>query len=117
MLVRSLPVVAGLSLVLGCSRPTLPSVQAKTELKNKDGQVVGSATFREAAGGVIVKVEVHGLSAGLHAVCVHAVGKCDGPAFTSAAGHFKLVSMFLSCLNVVPGARALPVALGPEVLT
>ena len=74
---------------LCCSLPAQPSVQAKAELKNKDGQVVGSATFREAAGGVVVNVEVHGLSAGLHAVHVHAVGKCDGPAFTSAAGHFK----------------------------
>jgi Cu-Zn family superoxide dismutase len=25
----------------------------------------------------------------LHAVHVHAVGKCDGPAFTSAGGHFN----------------------------
>ena len=89
MLVKNLLLVAGLSLVLGCSQLILPSVQAKTELKNKDGQVVGSDTFREAAGGVVVNVEGRGLSAGLHAVHVHAVGKCDGPAFTSAAGHFK----------------------------
>ena len=56
------------------------------ELKNKDGQVVGRATFRDAAGGVIVNVEVKGLSAGLHAVHVHAVGKCEGPAFTRPGG-------------------------------
>ena len=89
MLVKSLLVVTGLSLVLGCSQPTLPSVQAKADLKNKDGQVVGSATFREGPGGVVVNVDVKGLSAGLHAVHVHAVGKCEGPAFTSAGGHFN----------------------------
>jgi len=27
---------------------------------------------------------------GLHAVHIHAVGKCEGPGFTSAAGHFNL---------------------------
>ena len=89
MLAKSLLVVTGLSLVLGCSQPTLPSVQAKADLKNKDGQVVGSATFREGPGGVVVNVDVKGLSAGLHAVHVHAVGKCEGPAFTSAGGHFN----------------------------
>ena len=89
ILVKRLLVVAGLSLVLGCSLPAQPSVQAKAELKNKDGQVVGSATFRDAAGGVVVNVEVNAMSPGLHAVHVHAVGKCEGPAFTSAGGHFN----------------------------
>ncbi|TMA12186.1 MAG: superoxide dismutase family protein [Deltaproteobacteria bacterium] len=32
---------------------------------------------------------VKGLPPGLHAVHVHAVGKCEGPAFTSAGGHFN----------------------------
>lgn len=89
MLVKSLLVVAGLSLILGCSQPTLPSVQGMAELKNKDGRTIGTATFREGPGGVIVNVDVKGLSTGLHAVHVHAVGKCEGPAFTSAGGHFN----------------------------
>jgi Cu-Zn family superoxide dismutase len=29
------------------------------------------------------------LTPGLHAVHVHAVGKCEGPAFASAGGHFN----------------------------
>jgi Cu-Zn family superoxide dismutase len=34
-------------------------------------------------------LDVKGLTPGLHAVHVHAVGKCEGPAFTTAGGHFN----------------------------
>ena len=83
--------VAGLSLVIGCSAPPPPqsSNQAVADLKDKDGKIVGMATFREATGGVLVSVEVKGLTPGLHAIHVHAVGKCEGPGFTSAGGHFN----------------------------
>lgn len=56
--------------------------------KDKDGKTIGTATLREQAGGVLVlvRVEPKGLKPGLHAVHIHAVGKCDAPAFTSAAG-------------------------------
>jgi superoxide dismutase, Cu-Zn family len=38
---------------------------------------------------VLIVVNVKGLPEGLHAVHIHAVGKCEGPAFTSAGGHFN----------------------------
>jgi Cu-Zn family superoxide dismutase len=59
------------------------------DLKDKDGKSVGVATFREMRNGVLVSVEVKGLTPGLHAVHVHAVGKCEGPSFSSAGGHFN----------------------------
>ena len=77
------------SLAVGCSMSTEPASQAIAELKDKDGKAVGIATFRESSGGVTVNVNVKGLNPGLHAVHVHAVGKCDAPAFTSAGGHFN----------------------------
>jgi Cu-Zn family superoxide dismutase len=80
---------AALSVVLGCSAPTQPAGQGSAELKDKDGKTVGSATLTEAQGGVAVHVDVRGISPGLHAVHVHAVGKCEAPAFTSAGGHFN----------------------------
>ena len=64
-------------------------VLGSAELKDKDGKSVGMAILSEAAGGVFVTVEAKGLTPGLHAVHVHAVGKCEGPAFTSAGGHFN----------------------------
>jgi Cu-Zn family superoxide dismutase len=86
---KLLLVVGALTLALGCAMPTQAPVQAAAELKDKDGKTVGMATFREESNGVIVDVEVRGLTPGLHAVHVHAVGKCEGPAFTSAGGHFN----------------------------
>jgi Cu/Zn superoxide dismutase len=75
--------------------------KAKAEIKG-DG-IVGTATFREVdakTGGaadpkfdtgvkaVEISVDVTGLKPGTHGIHIHAVGKCDGPAFTSAGGHF-----------------------------
>lgn len=81
--------IAALNWVLGCSLPAQPPAQATSQLKDKNGRMVGTASFRDAAGGVVINLEVNGLSPGLHAVHVHAVGKCEGPAFTSAGGHFN----------------------------
>jgi Cu-Zn family superoxide dismutase len=63
--------------------------RAYAELKDRDGKSVGIATFREVADGVVIDVDAKGLTPGLHAVHVHTVGKCEGPAFTSAGGHFN----------------------------
>jgi Cu-Zn family superoxide dismutase len=79
----------GLTLIVASSLMAQPAGQASAELKDAKGKTVGTARFREARGGVVVNVEVTGLTPGLHAVHVHAVGKCDAPAFTSAGGHFN----------------------------
>jgi Cu-Zn family superoxide dismutase len=76
-------------LTAACSMSTEQASQATAELKDKDGKAIGVATFRESSGGVTVDVNVKGLTPGLHAVHVHAVGRCDAPAFTSAGGHFN----------------------------
>ena len=83
--------ITTLTIIMGCSAAPPPAMndQAFADLKDKDGRSVGMATFHEAAGGVLVSVEVKGLTPGLHAVHVHAVGKCDPPGFTSAGGHFN----------------------------
>ena len=78
----------GLAFVMGCSM-VVSGQRATAELKDKDGKTVGSASLREEPDGVLVRLEVKGLAPGLHAVHVHAVGKCEGPAFASAGGHFN----------------------------
>jgi len=88
MIGKIISAVAGLGLMVGCSMAT-PGSRASAELKDKDSKVVATAMLSERPGGVLVRVEAKGLTPGLHAVHVHAVGKCDGPAFTSAAGHFN----------------------------
>jgi Cu-Zn family superoxide dismutase len=86
---RSLCAAVFVSLAAACSMSTESASQAIAELKDKDGKAVGTATFRESSGGVTVNVNVKGLTPGLHAVHVHAVGQCEAPAFTSAGGHFN----------------------------
>jgi Cu/Zn superoxide dismutase len=92
-------VTAGL-LVAGVSARQAP-LRAKADLKG-DG-ITGTVEMREVnaqmAGGhdmkymtgtkaVEITVTVSGLKPGAHGIHIHAVGKCDAPAFTSAGGHF-----------------------------
>ncbi|RPH73288.1 superoxide dismutase family protein, partial [bacterium] len=59
------------------------------ELYDRDGKIVGQAFFRERSDGVLIRMEVRGLTPGLHAVHMHSVGKCEGSAFATAGGHFN----------------------------
>lgn len=57
--------VAGV-LLTGCATLQYGSPQASAELKNAKGEVVGTASFWQDAGGVRVVAQVRGLSAGKH---------------------------------------------------
>jgi len=85
---RYLLAAVGLSLLVGCSTAA-PGSRATAELKDKDGKIVGHAMLRQQSDGVLIRVDTKGLTPGMHGVHVHAVGKCEGPAFASAGGHFN----------------------------
>jgi Cu-Zn family superoxide dismutase len=60
------------------------------EMKNAKGESVGTAVISEVkAGGVSIKVNFKNLPEGQHALHFHMTAKCEGPAFTSAGGHFN----------------------------
>lgn len=80
--------VSGLMLG-GCAILQFGSAQATAELKNANGEVVGTAGFWEDASGVRIVAQVRGIPTGKHGAHLHAVGKCDPPEFTTAAGHFN----------------------------
>ena len=61
----------------------------KVELKDAMGQSAGTATISAAAMGAQIALDLKNLPPGQHAVHVHAVAKCEGPAFTTAGGHFN----------------------------
>ncbi|MEI7028359.1 superoxide dismutase family protein [Paenibacillus sp. y28] len=59
------------------------------EIKNTNGEAIGSATLRQMKAGVQIEVEVSGLTPGLHGFHIHQNGTCEPPEFKSAGDHFN----------------------------
>ena len=69
----------------------LPAVaqSAKAVLHDKSGKEVGTVDLLQTPAGVLLKLALKGVPAGEHAFHLHAIGKCDPPAFDSAGPHFN----------------------------
>jgi Cu-Zn family superoxide dismutase len=86
------PVPADPSLPQGQGRAGSPIQAARAAIKGANG-LTGTATFYEIANGgnghlVQIVLAVQNAPAGLHGVHIHGTGKCEGPDFKSAGGHF-----------------------------
>ncbi len=66
------------------------AIIANAAITDAAGKVVGLASFRETRLGVRTEIKVTGMPPGKHGIHIHAVGKCDGPDFASAGGHFNV---------------------------
>lgn len=93
-LTSSLPLIlAGAAALGACATPSdAPSSAQSVQLLGNSGQPIGTVRMWETPGAVSFRVEGNGLSVGQHGIHVHAVGRCDAPAFTTAGSHWNPAS-------------------------
>jgi len=58
------------------------------DIKNAQGQSVGTAVLSPTPKGVRIKLDVKSLPPGEHSIHIHETAKCEGPDFKSAGPHF-----------------------------
>jgi Cu-Zn family superoxide dismutase len=78
-----------LLLTMLCLSLSLFARNPEVELKNSKGESVGTAVLKKSGKGVEIKLNLHNLPAGEHALHIHQSAKCEAPDFKSAGGHFN----------------------------
>jgi Cu-Zn family superoxide dismutase len=95
-----LPILPAAFLVLAAIPSPAAPKSAHADIVNAQGATIGHAKFSAVSDGVKIFVNVSQLSPGEHGIHIHNVGRCDGPAFTTAGGHFNPTSTHHGIHNV-----------------
>lgn len=71
------------------ARSAAASKPVTVEIKDAQGQTVGTAALSAVTQGVKIKLDVKGLPPGEHSLHIHQNAKCEPPDFKSAGPHFN----------------------------
>ncbi|NIJ21767.1 Cu-Zn family superoxide dismutase [Sphingomonas naasensis] len=87
--------VAAAAVLGGCATPEQNArymaghFRAQADITNPAGEKIGTAIAEEVDGAIRVMIEAGNLPAGEHGTHIHTVGKCEGPDYASAGGHWN----------------------------
>src|SRR5260370_21727426 len=70
------------------SRAQAAAKPVTVDIKNAQGQSIGTAVLTSAAKGVKISIDIKNLPPGEHSLHIHQVAKCEPPDFKSAGPHF-----------------------------
>ena len=62
------------------------------DIKNAQGESVGTASLAPVPDGVRIKLDIKNLPPGQHSMHIHQIAKCEPPDFKSAGPHFNAAS-------------------------
>jgi superoxide dismutase, Cu-Zn family len=79
--------------------PVAGGAKAVAMLRTAAGVDVGRASATEVAGGVRFTIDAKGMPQGNHGAHIHMTGRCDGPDFTTAGGHWNPTNMKHGSMN------------------
>lgn len=65
------------------------AADANTTFRGTGGTDVGSASLAEGPSGVLIRLDLKGLTPGWHAIHFHAKGDCSDAAFAASGGHIN----------------------------
>ena len=80
--------------------PTPITISKVADVRRADGQLTARAmVFQTPRGAVQVRIQASGLAPGEYGAHIHAVGRCEGPAFESAGPHWNPLARQHGSLN------------------
>ncbi len=83
-----IPMIAGCSTMTKSDGPAVSEV-ITADLARADGSWAGVATISRRSDGIFLSLAAEAPLAGTFGMHLHAVGKCQGPEFTTAGGHWN----------------------------